>query len=117
MNVLPKASEAVIPVEKFINYALDPVKSRGKSIAFSNALGYSKVNAYSLITNIKQNLANFEAIPKGDNGFGLKYEVIMNLSGINGKNANVLTGWIVEHESGITRLTTAYVTKRKVKND
>jgi len=38
----------------------------------------------------------------------------MNLLGANGKYANVLTGWIVDAQTKETRLTTAYVTKKKV---
>jgi len=29
-NVLPRAGEAVIPIEKFLNYSLNPIKSKGK---------------------------------------------------------------------------------------
>ena len=65
-----------------------------------------------MIKNIRKNLSNFEAIFKGDNGYGLRYEVLMKLEGENGRVANVLTSWIVEHESGSTRLTSAYIKGR-----
>ncbi|MDR0293929.1 MAG: hypothetical protein LBH95_07245 [Oscillospiraceae bacterium] len=106
-----------MPVEKFTEYALDPVKGKGKAHAFEKALGYDLSNADKLIENIRKNLKNFEAKAKGDNGYGFKYEVLMNLTGENGKTANVLTGWIVEHKNGETKLTSAYITKREAKND
>ena len=46
---------------------------------------------------------------KGDVGFGMRYEVIMNLTGPNGRSANVLTGWIDDNNNGEMRLTTAHI--------
>jgi len=117
MNILPKADKAIIPIEKFTQYVLHPVKSKGKSYAFERVLGYNLLNADKLIDNIRGNIKNFEAIPKGDNGFGVKYEITMTLLGENGRNAKVLTSWIVEHDSEETRLTSAYIKDRGNKND
>ena len=112
MNVLPKANEAIVPIEKFLDYLLDPVKSRGKSVAFREALGYTKENVDHLITNIKQNLANFSAQTKGDKGYGETYAVLMELTGINDKTANVMTSWLDDNKTGEIRLTSAYIKKR-----
>ncbi|MCL1845651.1 MAG: hypothetical protein FWF77_07090 [Defluviitaleaceae bacterium] len=117
MKVLPNVGNVEISIEKFVDYALDPVKGKGKAYAFERALGYGLSNADKLIENIRQNLKNFEAREKGDNGYGFKYEVTMNLTGENGKVADVLTAWIVEHGSGETRLTSAYVINRRKQND
>ena len=115
MNILPNAENVVIPVEKFTEYALHPVKGKGKAYAFEQVLGYDLSNVDKLIENIRNNITNFESKLKGDNGFGLKYEVLMKLTGSNGRTANVLTGWIVEHGKKETRLTSVYVTNREVK--
>ena len=104
MNILPNAKKAIIPIEKFTQYALDPMKEPNKAIAFEKALGYTKNNANELIQNILENLPLFGAVSKGDKGFGMQYESILNLSGPNGKNANVLTGWIVDNQTHQTRL-------------
>ena len=109
MNLLPRHDKAVIPIEKFTEYCLNPKKDIDKATAFSDALGYNEHNAYRLIANIKHNLSNFPAIQKGDLGFGMRHEVIMNLTGPNGKSANVLTGWIDDKINGEMRLTTAHV--------
>ena len=113
MNILPNIDQAIIPKEKFINYSLDPVRQPDKAIAFKNALGYTLDNYDELLENIRDNMANFKAVKKGDNGFGETYEVIMNLVGANGKKANVLTSWIIEKGKHYPRMTNAYVTKKK----
>ena len=111
---LPNYEDAVIPKEKFTKYALDinNPKGRNKAIAFQEALGYNVNNVDKLIRNIQKNLNKFNAIEKSDKGFGKQYEVLMTLVGENKKIANVKTGWIIDKETGETRLTSAYVTKK-----
>ena len=114
MSILPGVDDALIPIEKFVDYALHPIKGKGKAYAFEKALGYDLSKAENLIDNIRKNLRKFKATKKGDNAYGTKYEVVMRLIGENGKSANILTSWIVEHKSGVTRLTSAYVTRRRI---
>lgn len=111
---LPNYKNAVIPKEKFTKYALDMnnPKGRNKAIAFQEALGYNVNNVDKLIRNIQKNLKKFNAIEKSDKGFGKQFEVLMTLVGENKKVANVKTGWIIDKETGETRLTSAYVTKK-----
>jgi hypothetical protein len=110
---LPNADKVIISSEKFVEYLLHPVKSKGKAIAFEQALGYNLSNYGELIEDIRKNLTKYEAKYKGDNGYGQKYEVFMELNGKNEKVASVLTSWIIEHETGNTRLTSAYVKRRR----
>jgi hypothetical protein len=113
MNILPRFEEAVIPVDKFLKHSLNLDLQPDKAVAFNSALGYNQENAGKLIENIKANLENFHATPKGDAGFGMKYEVIMVLTGENGKTANVLTAWIDDRSNSEMRLTSAYIDKKK----
>ena len=62
--------------------------------------------------NIMDHLDEDKFVEKGDSGFGMRYEFIMELTGLNGKKANVLTAWIQDGER--KRLTSVYVTKRAV---
>ena len=117
MSVLPNAEKAIIPIEKLSEYALHPVKSRGKHIVFERALGYNLSNAELLRENLKTNIKSFEANPTEDNGYGQKYEVVVSLKGENGNTAEVFTCWIVEHGTEEPRLVTAYVMKRGYHND
>jgi len=109
MNVLPRADEAVIPIEKFTKYALDPDGDRNKAIAFERALGYNINNADKLMEQIRDNITNFPASIKGNKGFGNMYEVVMDIKGENGKVAKVLTGWIDDISNGEMRLTTVHI--------
>lgn len=113
INVLPNADKVVIDINKFTGYALNPSKDLNKATAFRSALGYTSDNAEELIQNIRGNISKFNAVEKPNNGYGTRYEVIMTLMGPNGKRANVKTGWIKDKETGETRLTSAYVTKKK----
>ena len=113
MNTLPRYEDAVIPLEKFTLYCLDPEGDQNKATAFNDALGYNKSNANKLISNIRHNLPNYPAIPRDDLGHGMRYEVNMLLTGPSGKTANVLTAWIDDKDTGEMRLTSAYVNRKR----
>ncbi len=108
---LPGYDRTVISEEKFTKYALDYNRDADKAKAFKSALGYDQSNYKDLIDNIRRNLPLFDAKQKGDNGYGMRYEVIMELKGANGKKAKVLTAWIDDEETGETRLVSAYIDK------
>jgi len=94
---------------------LNQSKDYDKAIAFELALGYNLNNYQLLIDNIVRNISHYNAIPKGDVGFGMKYEVAMQLTGANGKTASVITAWIDDATNNEMRLTNAYIDKRKGK--
>lgn len=106
---LPRYKEAVIPKAKLTQYALNPAKDSNKAKAFEKALGYTVDNADKLIQQIYTKLPDCEAVEKGDKGWGMTYEVIMEIQGINGKTAKVLTGWIDDKSNGEMRLTTVHI--------
>lgn len=108
---LPRYQEAVIPRAKFTEYALNPLKDANKAEAFRRALGYTLENADDLIEQINAKLSEYNAIEKGDRGWGMTYEVVMDITGPNGKTAKVLTAWIDDKKSGEMRLTTIHVDK------
>lgn len=104
----------IIPEEKFTEYALDPIKQPDKARAFREALGYTKANYRELIDKIRHNINIKDFVFKRSNDHGDLYEYIMCLIGANGKEANVCTGWIIENGKKEFRLTSAYVTEKKV---
>ena len=61
--------------------------------------------------NIFNNLDESKFIEKGDSGYGMKYEQVLELTGVNGKKANVLTAWIQDGDD--KRLVSVYVDERK----
>lgn len=111
-DALPNWQKAIIPHSKIVNYALNINHSKGgrdKAIAFKKALGYTQDNADELIKQVYENLALFPAEHKGHSEFGDRYQVIMNLTGQNGKTAKVLTGWIIDNNAVNPRLTTIHI--------
>ncbi len=106
---LPRYEDSVIPKAKFTEYALNPAKDPNKAKAFDLALGYTTKNADHLIDQIREKLPLYEAVEKGDRGYGMTYEVIMDITGPNGKTAKVLTAWIDDRNNGEMRLTTIHV--------
>lgn len=75
-------------------------------------MGYNADNYEKLIDNIKTHLDESNFVEKGDKGHGMRYEYIMELTGENGKKANVLTAWL--EDNGDKRMTSVYVTNKKV---
>jgi hypothetical protein len=78
-------------------------------LAFELALGYKAENANELIAEIRKGLLIFPAKMKGNKGYGQLYEVLMRISGLNGKTAEVATAWIDDVSNGELRLISAYV--------
>ena len=108
-----KVLRIVIPDDKIRIYALDPINGdSNKAKAFKSALGYTKDNADELKKNILNHIDESKFVPKGDVGYGMRYECVVELEGANGKKANVLTSWIQDGED--KRMTSVYVTKKKV---
>lgn len=98
-----------MPDEKFTQYSLNPLKAPDKAKAFKDALGYTVDNFEDLRQNILFNLVEDNFIEKGDNGYGMRYEQILELTGPNGKKAKVLTAWIQDGDD--KRLVSVYVDK------
>jgi len=117
MSILPNADKVIIPEPKIKDYVLNFEREPNKATAFRDALGYDLSNADALIDNIRKNVKNFKAFEKPDNGYGMRYEVIMTLIGENGKTANVKTAWIIDSCTEETRLTSVYVTKKRLRED
>ena len=93
-NILPRCNEVTIPTEKFTKYCLNFEADYNKALAFQKALGYTIASTDELISKIRHGACIFAAKNKGDFGHGTLYEVIMQITGPNGKTASVLTAWI-----------------------
>ena len=112
MNKLPKVESVEADRRKVIDYALNPNNISGgsnKAKVFESALGYNKFNAEKLIEQINQKLAKYEAVLGKKDQYGQRFTVDIPIIGENGKTAIVQTGWILETESEIPRMTTLFV--------
>lgn len=104
-------SESIeISPAKLTEYALNPEHPVGKHKAkvFETTLGYTLDNYQDLIDNVYKSIDVSNFIPKGNQGYGMRYEQTLELTGSNGNKANVLTAWIETDNKG-KRLTTIYV--------
>lgn len=108
---------AHVPKEKLVDYALNPEHPIGKekAKAFRMALGYTQENSEELREKVLELFNEEKLVLKDEDQYGKRYEQIMEITGPNGKTANVLTAWISENESSEPRLTTLYVTDKEDK--
>lgn len=108
---LPNFEKASIPVSKLSGYALNknhPV-GKHKAIAFEKVLGYTEANQNDLIAEIRRGLAQYRAVSRKATQYGQPFEVQMVITGANGRTAKIKTGWIIESDSTVPRLTTVYI--------
>jgi hypothetical protein len=107
---LPRASESVVPLEKLANYALDPEHPRGRHRArvFAAALGIRRDDAGYLRDQLLEGVIDTPVRGTRITPFGVLYEVVLLVDGLNGATAPVATAWIVE-DDGPPRLVSTWV--------
>lgn len=95
MTPLPNYERAVIEDSKLLRYALNPHSERGqhKARVFAQALGFNLSNWELLKQTILEALPACQAALTSETAFGKKYEVVVPLTGPNGRMGNVLTVW------------------------
>jgi hypothetical protein len=106
-------SRITIDRRKLINYALNPDNPVGghKALIFQRRLGYDINNYEPLLEQIQTLALNGEAIATKLDEHGQRYQVDLEVVGVEGQRATVRTGWIVKTEN-CARLITLYVRKR-----
>lgn len=107
---LPRAREATIPTAKLVSYALDHSHERGrhKARVFASALGITSSEWRYLHDQILAKLPDGEVRSTRITAFGIAYEVIVMIDGLNGRTAAVVTTWIVANNAA-PRLTSTWV--------
>lgn len=95
MAPLPHSARAVIEDGTLVRYALNPHSERGqhKARVFAQALGFDLSNWELLKHAIIEALPARPATLLSETVFGKKYEVIVPVTGPNGRTAEVLTVW------------------------
>ncbi|MCP4107875.1 MAG: hypothetical protein GY749_20415 [Desulfobacteraceae bacterium] len=101
----------VIAREKLTNYLLIQKKRNDKSKWLAGA-GYTSENWQVLEADLKNHILSEDAVPVERTEFGQMYEIRGRLTGPNGKNLTVLTVWMTDSETGITRFITMYPDKK-----
>jgi hypothetical protein len=110
-ELLFRYDQAIIPEEKLTAYALNKEHSKGKykAIAFEKYLGYNLDNYQELMREINLGLTKYKSSQRAETKYGIPYEVPMVIKGANGKYARIKTGWIIDNNSTVPRLTSVYV--------
>lgn len=106
---LPNAEHAIVEREKITQYLLNAAHpDNGGKAAFFEALGFHRGEPETL-AKILQDLARKTKVAQTTtSSHGRKYVIIGQLKSPVGKEANVQTIWIVDKESDVARLVTAY---------
>jgi Domain of unknown function (DUF6883) len=107
---LPDAERATIPTDKLVRYALSPTHPRGthKARVFASALGITAADWRYLHDQILEALPNAPVRSTRITPFGVAYEVIVPIDGLNGATLPIVTTWIVEADAP-PRLTSTWV--------
>ncbi|MEM8723286.1 MAG: DUF6883 domain-containing protein [Cyanobacteria bacterium P01_G01_bin.39] len=107
--LIPNAQNAVVDIRKLRDYCLNPEHSAGKHKArlFLATLGMTADNADEL-RSILLSVVKTEPAKLGrSDAFGQRYTLDFTLKWQN-KSAVVRSGWIIEVNSQIPRLTSCY---------
>jgi hypothetical protein len=117
MNPLPNYEEAVIEDSKFVSYALSPQSDRGqhKARVIESALGFNLTNWAHFKPAILDALPFRPATLTSETTFGKKYEIVLPITGANGRTVDVITIWQFDrlpdgvHYANAPRLVTLYI--------
>ncbi|MEG4458643.1 DUF6883 domain-containing protein [Microcoleus sp. N9_A1] len=107
--LIPNAKNAVVDIRKLRDYCLNPKHDDGKHKArlFSSILGMTPDNAEELRQILVEVIQTHEAQLGRRDGFGQRYTLDFTIEWQN-RSATLRSGWIIEHDSEIPRLTTCY---------
>jgi len=111
---LPNGSRARVDIQrKLVGYCLNKFHKRGrnKAIIFEAILGITAQNASILAEALLQAAAELDAKIKDRSDDATKYEIVLPVTGPRG-TALVVSGWVIEEDEEIPRLTTCYVKPR-----
>jgi hypothetical protein len=86
-------SDAIIPEAKLTQYLLVP-KARNDKSKFLAQAGFTLENPDMLLRALRALIAQVDAVLDRTEEYGIYYQVIGILEGINGINLNVITIWI-----------------------
>ena len=104
----------LIASEKLTQYLLLPRKRNDKSSWLAQA-GYTLENWQALASDLRLQIMSLEAIPTESTAYGQVYEIRGNLTGPNGKTLAVVTIWMTEVATNVTKFITLYPAKGRIR--
>lgn len=110
MSKLPNPDQAVVPIEKFTGYVLNPEHPVGKNKArvFKSALGLTLDDASLLQDKVRQVATTHDAVEQGRNSYGRRFVIDFEMTTDVG-TTTVRSAWIVRNGEDFPRLTSCYV--------
>lgn len=110
---LPGVANAVIEPRKLRDYLLSQSHPVGRTKAeFFASLGYTRENWHVLAFNLRRHAEQADAVDAGTSEFGTKYEVRSKLIGPDGREAGIVSVWIILIDEDFPRFVTAYPESR-----
>jgi hypothetical protein len=106
----PNGENAVVAIEKLVEYCLDPNHPRGKHKArvFESACGFRADIAEQLRQQLLIAAEHGEAELRPSVGYGARYVIEWEVTGPTG-SAKVLSAWIIRDDESFPRFVSAYV--------
>lgn len=110
MSQLPNAQRAVVPLEKFTEYSLNPGHPLGrhKARVFSSALGLTLEDAAWLRDRVYEAALTQDAVPEYSSPYGNRYVIDFTVTTDQG-SAVVRSTWMIREDEDFPRLTSCYV--------
>jgi hypothetical protein len=107
--LIPNAENAVVEIRKLRDYCLNLEHDEGKHKArlFSTILGMTSDNAEELRQILLEVVKTHEAQLGRRDEYGQRYTLDFRIEWQD-KSATIRSGWIIERDSDIPRLTTCY---------
>jgi hypothetical protein len=106
---LPSGEYAIVSRPKICDYLLSPTHPIGRfKAAFFSTLGYTIDNWERLQQDLLELARSGEAFAGQESRYGQKYEVRGTLVGPSGRQADLVTVWIVMSDAPYPQLVTAY---------
>ena len=109
---IPNAERAIVDIRKLRAYCLNSKHNDGKHKArlFFSALGITADNAEELRDALLQAVKTQDAQVGQRDNYGQRYRIDFPFTW-RGKQAIIRSGWIIEPDSDVPRLATAYPLK------
>jgi hypothetical protein len=107
--LIPNAERAAVDIRKLRDYCLNPLhdEDKHKAFLFATILGLTADEADNLRSILLQAVRTNDAKRGRQDLYGQRYTVDFTLEW-RGKRALVRSGWIIEVDSEIPRLTTCF---------
>ncbi len=106
---IPNAEHAVVDIRKLRDYCLNPLHSKGKHKArlFSSILDMNSNNAEELRNILLEAIKRHDAQLAVKDARGQRYTLDFTMKW-HDKQSTIRSGWIIEVDSNIPKLTTAF---------